>query len=63
MWGVCGVAVPVRGPGDAVDAGAVVVEARHGSAGHAHVQDDDLAGVHRDRGQVVRVLLVPRQPQ
>lgn len=54
---------PVRRPGDAVDARAVVVEARHGRAGHAHVQDDDFARVHGDGGQVVRVLLVPRQPQ
>lgn len=55
--------IPVRGPGDPVDAGAVVVEPGHRSAGDTHVQDDDLAGVHSHRRQVVRVLLVPRQPQ
>lgn len=53
----------MRRPGDAVDAGAMVVEPGDGRAGDAHVQDDDLARVHGHRGQVVRVLLVPRQPE
>lgn len=57
------VARAVRRPGDAVHAGAVVVEARHRRARHPHVQDDHLAGVHGDGGQVVGVLLVPRQPE
>lgn len=50
-------------PGDAVDAGAVVVEPGDGRAGHPHVQDDDLARVHGYRREVVRVLLVPRESQ
>ena len=47
------------GPGNTVDTGPVVVEPGHGSAGDPDVQDDDLARVHRHRGQVVGVLLVP----
>ncbi len=50
------VAAGVRRPGDPVDACAVVVEPCHGGAGHADVQDDHLAGVHRHCGQVVGVL-------
>ena len=53
------VAGGVGRPGDAVNTGAVVVEPGDGSAGNSHVQDDNLACVHRHRGQVVRVLLVP----
>ncbi|MEE6464120.1 hypothetical protein FKM82_006183 [Ascaphus truei] len=61
----CGtdVAGGVRGPGDAVDTGTVVVEPRHGGARYAHVQDDDLHPVHGHGGQVVEVLLVPAQPE
>ena len=33
-----------------------------GQRGHADVEDDDLVRVHRDRREVVGVLLVPRQP-
>ena len=46
----------VRCPGDPVDACSVVVEPRHGRARHPHVEDDDLARVHGDGGQVVGVL-------
>ena len=42
-----------------VDTGPVVVEPGHWCAGDPDVQDDDLARVHRHRGQVVGVLLVP----
>ena len=57
------VAAGVGCPRNAVDAGSVVVESGHGGAGDAHVQDDDLAGVHGHGGQVVGVLLIPGQPQ
>ena len=50
------VAAGVRRPGDPVHACAVVVEPGHGGAGHADVEDDHLAGVHRHSGQVVGVL-------
>ena len=53
----------VRRPGDPVDARPVVVEPRYGRARHPHVEDDDLARVHGDGGQVVGILLVPGQPQ
>lgn len=49
-------------PCNAVNASPVVVETRHRGAWDPYVQDDDLAGVHGDRGQIVGVLLVPGQP-
>lgn len=49
----------MRGPGDAVDAGAMVIEPGYWSAGHPHVQYDDLTGVHGDCSEVVGVLFVP----
>ena len=36
------VARGMRRPSDAIDASAMIRQTRHGSAGHAHVQDDDL---------------------
>lgn len=53
------VAGRVRCPSDAVDARPVVRESSYRRAGNANVEDDDFAGVHRNGGEVVRVLLVP----
>ena len=36
------VARGMRRPSDAIDASAMIRQTRHGSAGDAHVQDDDL---------------------
>ena len=61
LTGCADVTRGVGRPGDAVDARPVVVEPRHRRARHPHVQDDDLAGVHGDGGQVVGVLWIINQ--
>lgn len=38
----------MRGPGDAVDTGAMVVEPRHGCARHTDIQDDHLPQRHHE---------------
>ena len=53
----------VRGPGDTVNTGPVVVQSGHWSAGHPDVQDDHLGGVHGHGGKIVGVLFVPGQSE
>ena len=53
------VALGMRRPGHAVDAGAVVVEFGDGRAGHAHVEDNDFGRVEGEGGEEVGVLFVP----
>ena len=56
------VARRVRRPGQRVDALRVALQLRRRQRGHADVQDDDTIRVHRDHRQIVRVLLIPLQP-
>lgn len=53
----------MRRPAYRVDRGAVAPKLGDGEHGHADVEDDDFLLVHHDGGQIVRVLVVPGDPQ
>jgi len=48
-------------PSDAIDARAVIGQASDWGAGNAHIQYDNLDGVHGHGGEIIGILLVPAE--
>lgn len=57
------VTLRVRCPGDAVDAGLMVLQLSAWSARHSNVENDDLIGIICKGSQVVWILLAPGKSQ